>query len=354
MSATSGITVTPDLATLFANANTTEDFRFIKVSIRNETLVHDLTVPVGGQFEDDLNQIQILGVLEDAVPAYILAKLAPSDWILVCYVPDSATVRDKMVYASTRGSLTKSLGSTLFTDTIFASSRADLTPEAYIAHKRHLTAPKPLSSREQDIADIRSAEYNGSRTRANHVGTGVELQWTQEVEEAIKHLTAGERCAVVVVTIDGKSEKLILQSTSETTIDQLGASLPPSEPCYAFLAWPHTHAIAPRREIIFIYSCPAKAPVKFRMVYSSGVSSVFLTAKSILFASSSTVDIHFASRKIETSDPAEINEGFLIAELGLEKFSKLSKSQDDVGQATHMKTDDQKLFARPRGPGRRR
>lgn len=239
MSATSGIAVTPDLATLFTDANITEDFRFIKVSIRNgrsfivcscwqeayalsphpETLVCDLTVPVGGKFEDDLSQIQILDLLEDAVPAYILAKLGPSDWILVCYVPDSATVRDKvsivwasppnhasytdtqMLYASTRGSLTKSLGSTLFTDTIFASSRADLTPEAYIAHKRHLTAPKPLSVREKDIADIRSAEYcyNGSRTRASHVGTGVELQWTQEVEEAIKHLAVGEKCAVAVV-----------------------------------------------------------------------------------------------------------------------------------------------------------
>jgi twinfilin-like protein len=107
----------------------------------------------------------------------------------------------QMLYASTRGSLTKTLGSTLFTDTIFASSRADLTPEAYAAHKRHLTAPKPLSAREQEIANVRAAEssYNGSHTRTNHVGTGVELQWTQEVEEAIKYLAAGAKCVIVVV-----------------------------------------------------------------------------------------------------------------------------------------------------------
>jgi twinfilin-like protein len=102
---------------------------------------------------------------------------------------------------------------------------------------------------------------------------------------------------------------------------------------------------------VFIYSCPANAPVKFRMVYSSGVSSVFLTAKSILSAS---VDVHFASRKIETSDPAEINESFLITELGLENPQKLTKNSDGSGQAMQMKTDDQELFARPRGPGRRR
>jgi twinfilin-like protein len=190
-----------------------------------ETLVQDLTVPVGGPFEDDLGRLQTLNALEETIPAYILARLAPSNWLLVCYVPDSATVRDKvsfiwtgcpsyvastdiwqMLYASTRGSLTKSLGSTLFTDTIFASSRTDLTPEAYVAHRRHLSAPKPLSAREQEVADVRAAEssgsYNGSHTRANHVGTGVELRWPQEVEEAIKHLTASEECAIVVAVCD--------------------------------------------------------------------------------------------------------------------------------------------------------
>jgi twinfilin len=103
-------------------------------------------------------------------------------------------------------------------------------------------------------------------------------------------------------------------------------------------------------KLVFIYSCPTGAPVKFKMVYSSGASSVFLAAKNVLLASSPAVDIRIASRKIETSDPAEINEGFLIAELGLEK---LSKGQDEA-HGTYMKKDDQKLFPRPRGPGRRR
>jgi len=86
------------------------------------------------------------------------------------------------------------------------------------------------------------------------------------------------------------------------------------------------------------------------MVYSSSVSSVFLAAKNMLLASSSAVDINIAPRRIEVSDPAEINEGFLIAELGLEK---LSKSQDDMGYGAQMKRDGHQLFTRPRGPKRR-
>jgi twinfilin-like protein len=108
-----------------------------------------------------------------------------------------------MLYASTRASLLKSLGSTLFTDTIFATSTADLTSEAYAAHQRHIAAPKPLSSREQEMADIRTVEsgsvYEGSRARASHIGTGVGLPWSQEVEDAVRDLGTGDGCAVVVV-----------------------------------------------------------------------------------------------------------------------------------------------------------
>jgi twinfilin len=86
------------------------------------------------------------------------------------------------------------------------------------------------------------------------------------------------------------------------------------------------------------------------MVYSSGVSSAFLTAQNILRASSAT-NIQVASRKIETSDPTEIDEDFLMAELGLEKSIE---REDNMGRVTQMARDDQKLFAKPRGPGRRR
>jgi twinfilin-like protein len=109
-----------------------------------------------------------------------------------------------MLYASSRSSLFKSLGSTVFTDSIYATSKADLTPEAYQAHLRHLAAPKPLSAREQEMADVRAAEsgsatYEGSRARANHVGSGVGFKWVPEVEEAVTELGRGDNCAIIVL-----------------------------------------------------------------------------------------------------------------------------------------------------------
>ena len=109
-----------------------------------------------------------------------------------------------MLYASTRLTLLKSLGSTVFTDSIFATSKGDLTANAYASHLRHVQAPHPLSTREQEMVDLRAAEretasYNGSRARTNHVGTGVGLNWSEEVEQAVIELGQGSGPSIVVL-----------------------------------------------------------------------------------------------------------------------------------------------------------
>lgn len=110
----------------------------------------------------------------------------------------------QMLYASTRNSLIKALGSATFADSLFATSKTDLTPEAYAAHKRHIAAPKPLSSREQELADIRAAEnnsqsYQGTSARTSHVKNPVGFPWSEEAESAIVNLGRGDGCAIVIL-----------------------------------------------------------------------------------------------------------------------------------------------------------
>jgi twinfilin len=112
-----------------------------------------------------------------------------------------------MLYASTRNALTKSLGgSTVFTDSLFATAKSDVTPDAYAAHKRHQAAPKPLSAREQEIADIKTAErdagvaYEGGRARQNHLGSReVGYAWAEDARDAVGDLRGGEESRLVVL-----------------------------------------------------------------------------------------------------------------------------------------------------------
>ncbi|CAK5279342.1 unnamed protein product [Mycena citricolor] len=353
--ATSGIGVSPDLSAQFSHAVDSKETRFLKVSIQNESLVHDLSIPIQGTLAEDLTKLQTSEILHDDTPAYVLTKLddPATEWLAIYFVPDTAKVRDKMLYASTRASLLKSLGSTLFTDSIFATSKADLTPEAYEAHRKHILAPKPLSASEQELANVRAAEreagglgvYQGSRARTTHMGQTVGMPWSSESEEAVKKLGECNGSELLIMTIDIPTETLTLKSFSETEVANVGSSLPSDGASYAFYAWKHSPSA---RDIIFIYSCPNTCPVKQRMVYASGFNSVFLNAKNLLESASSSLH----NRKIETSTPDEIDEAFLRSE-----YDFASGTSTPAGSAVTTPNTtggpEQKPFARPKGPKRR-
>jgi hypothetical protein len=52
----------------------------------------------------------VLPFLDDQTPAYVLVQTGEQQWIFLCYVPDHAPVRLKMLYASTRATLRKEFG----------------------------------------------------------------------------------------------------------------------------------------------------------------------------------------------------------------------------------------------------
>ncbi|THH31158.1 hypothetical protein EUX98_g3036 [Antrodiella citrinella] len=339
MSATSGINTSEELTNAFGNAVDSGTVRFLKISIRNGSLLEDF---------DKLGE-----VLEDNEPAYILAKHdEASTWLAIFYVPDSAKVRDKMLYASTRNNLTKALGSTHFTDNLFATSKADVTADAYKKHIAHLNAPKPMSDWEKEMATIKAAEreagganYEGSRARRNPLGSSaMGFQWNEDAEIALKELAEGQDSHLVVLAIDPQENISLHSAIPGCSPAVLGSSLPASAPAFAFLAWPHNITSPPRREIVFIYSCPMSSPVKSRMLYSSGFLATYRAGKVVLGDAAQFL----AERKIETSDPSELNEEFIKFELGL-------NTPVTSGTSTPLaKDDDKKAFARPKGPGRKR
>ncbi|KAH9934699.1 actin depolymerizing protein [Fomitopsis serialis] len=351
MSAPTGIAVSEELSSVFASAIESQNVRFLKISIRNESLVPDESIPPSGTLEQDLDRLN--SIVDDDIPAYVLVRLddPPSEWLAIYYVPETAKVRDKMLYAATRTALTKSLGAAHFPDSIFATSKDDLSANAYAKHKQHLAAPKPMSAREKEIEAVKAAErqaggytYEGSNARRSHVASGVGFQWSHEADSAIKELASGLGISLVVLRIDASSETITLSSTKDCPVEQLGSSLPTSEPSYAFFALPQS-LTSSQRELVFIYSCPSSSPVKNRMLYSSGFISTCLDAKKILELAGSVATI--TARKIETSDPSELDEKYLAVELGRDGVAAASAAAPVV-------QDEKKAFARPKGPGRKR
>jgi twinfilin-like protein len=86
------------------------------------------------------------------------------------------------------------------------------------------------------------------------------------------------------------------------------------------------------------------------MLYSTGSGSTQRWIKELL--SSTTPTAQFSARKVETSEPQELTEAFIVEELGLKGSS--SDALGGNGNSNSRPNDESKPFARPRGPPRRR
>jgi len=331
MSAASGIPASQDLLAEYAKAmEPNSDVRFLKIGISEERLV-----PKGSwkiEAEDLRSDLaQIAKILEDKVPAFVLARLdGTAGWLFISYVPDTAQVRDKMLYASSRSAVTKALGGQAFEATIFATSKSDLTPAAYSAHLQHMAAPHPMSAREMELANIKAAEkdsselYEGSRARKRHVAGDIGYVWPTEIKDAIIAVASGQGSEnLVILGLDTASETLMLAAKKTIEVNDLASSLPSHEPSYAFYRWQDD-------KIVFIYACPSASKIKIRMMYSSGKGAIVHTAQE--FGGFKVF------KKLETSDPSDLDMSFA-------KGSETPSTPRGTGPPS---------FARPRGPPRKR
>ncbi|GAA6064515.1 hypothetical protein JCM10212_003119 [Sporobolomyces blumeae] len=384
MAAQSGISPTPELESEWAAFQSSKEQSVLKISIKDERLVPNGSSTAASDMLETVFDLfkREEGLAEPSNPAYFIVKLpsptsadsAPWPYLFISYVPDAAPVRSKMLYASTRQTLVRSLGDSKFKDSLFATSKDDLTYDSYVAHTRHTTASAPLTAREQEMAAIRAAESAAADTANDAPGGGRSmifgahddgrgegeqggskvrgaLPWSDAAVEAVKSLKEEGGKDFVQLEIDLKSESIVLSDDQPSSL-----SVPVDRPCYLF----YRHAAG----IVLIYSCPPSSPVKPRLVYSSAVL-VFYKYAAKEFAG---IDI---LKKLETADPTEVTPSWIDSELGpLANPSQPASASTDgsaagtdrsgvgSGASTPVGTapmpKEEKAFARPSRPGRRR
>lgn len=156
-------------------------------------------------------------------------------------------------YASTRASLTRSLGESSFVDSLHAHSTSDLTSAAYRNHLKHSNSSAPLTERERELADLKAAEgveARGTAPRGGAFSTNEEkgvLRWSEEAQQAARELAETQDGAVHLVhseltLVDCTTDRAqILDIAAETVTlssRQTGASLaiPTDSPSYSLIA----------------------------------------------------------------------------------------------------------------------
>lgn len=123
----------------------------------------------------------------------------------VSYVPDAAPVRQKMLFASTRLTLTRELGTEHFRESIFATTAEELSPKGFEKHDAHVRLEAPLTEEERSQNEVKRAEAeegSGTGMREIHLSKNLGMPIADAALQALKELgqEGGQRGLVMLVS----------------------------------------------------------------------------------------------------------------------------------------------------------
>ncbi|KAM0125154.1 hypothetical protein ACHAP3_009901 [Botrytis cinerea] len=327
----SGITASQELHTAFKTFVSTESQRGLLCTITGETLTPSAILePSTSSFDNDLDLLA--PHLQDKAALYIILRRYPSNdpapFVAITYVPDSAPVRQKMLFASTRLTLVRELGIERFRETIFATMKEELTKEGFAKHDKHVKLAAPLTEEEQSLGEVKrkeAEEGRGMNERKSHVSSGISMPATPEALEALKGLNQDGAHNLVQIKMNIAKETMELASKTQTSISEISSTISATEPRFSFYRYTHDHNGSTSSPIVFIYTCPSGSKIKERMIYASSSRSAQQLAES---EAGLTIE-----KRLEAGSPEDI-------------------SQESIDSDLHPKTEVKKTFARPKRPGR--
>lgn len=229
------------------------------------------------------------------------------EWLLLLYIPDGSSVKDRMIYASTRELLRRQLGTSYFGEEMHGSSAADLTLEAFQHHresKKKGNADAPLTASEIQASMERGAEVAVGVSKA-YVHS-VAFPVAQAAQDAMTNFASG-KSQLVLLQLHASAESIELNSQSASVaVGALAAQLPANEPRFMLYRFDHQHNNAKATANLFIYSCPGSSPVKQKMTYTTVKGSVTGQCEASGIA---------LVKKLEVHETNEVTEAMLLDEL---------------------------------------
>lgn len=102
-------------------------------------------------------------------------------------------MRQKTLFGSTRLTLVRELGIERFRETIFASTKEELTKDGFEKHDKHVNLEAPLTEEEQSLGDVKrkeAEEGRGMNERKSHVSSGVSMPISDEALQALRGLAS--------------------------------------------------------------------------------------------------------------------------------------------------------------------
>lgn len=254
MSTQTGIRPNEELHRFFASCRdetTTgrEKFRLIKVSIENEQLVLADAKEAAGDWRADWAR-QVPSSVERGQPCYLLFRTDSKDdggafgWTLISWSPDDASVRDKMLYASTKATLRKEFGGGQIRDELHGTSGEEVNLDGYLRHLESAGAPGPRSSDEVERDEAR-LDWTSSTVAVDSKVcsmSGLAFPLADAALAALDRFRAGD-VDYLQLAIDLDKEIVVLSRDHQGSCpaSDLAQMVPADAPRYHLFRFKHSH-----------------------------------------------------------------------------------------------------------------
>ncbi|CAH0520304.1 unnamed protein product [Peronospora belbahrii] len=250
--ARANLLLSAELERAFANAQSGK-LRYVKILIQEESFVLSATGPATSEPDNDVTQL-VTSCLEAEEAAFVLlcpdTNVSALRWVLLAFVPETVSVRDRMLYSSSRDSLKKQLGLNYFSGEFHATELSEVTWENFLEARKKQAADAPLSESERLLKEAAMLERDTNENQFNWIG--MKLSEDNESVEVVKSLEN-------VDLIDVPS-----------LLDHRSPS---------FVAYRYHGPLTSAPALIFMYVCPEDSPVRLKMIYSTCKATVLFAAK---------------------------------------------------------------------------
>lgn len=203
----SGITASKELVSAFNDLLGSPSSFALVVTITKEALTPVATIPATSptaSFSDNLPSLKPHITTTD--PLYIILRRfpgeAPPNLSAVTYIPDTAKVRSKMLFASTRLTLTRELGTEHFRESLFCTLPDELTASGFDRLDRHAALDAPLTEEERTLGEVKRAEAEagaGTGVREIHLSKNMNMPISQEALGKLSELGKGQGAGIVMM-----------------------------------------------------------------------------------------------------------------------------------------------------------
>jgi twinfilin-like protein len=266
------------------------------------------THPLSDSLEKDFGSLA--GEFEPKIPCYIIFRTDTTnmngyEWLLLSYVPDGSLVRERMLYASSRDTLKRQLGSNYFGGDIQGSSKEEFAYAGYVDLKKKKEGHTEVALTHTEIQTRQEKSAEIAQGTSKEYVHSVNFPMSTAAQDKLKSFKDGQ-LNLVQLRVDPDKETIELDCSSSGDLSSIVAKIPHNEPRFNMIRFSHEHEGQHYDSFVFVYSCTNNSPVKLKMLYS--------TVKAVANSTAEQIGIKF-DKKLEISEAGELTEDLLMESL---------------------------------------